>query len=100
MSDLSRLLIVVILIAMSGFAGFFGRGWYDGTLISRTDADLIAQGRADQSAKTAVEIERATNAKNAALRQLNAPRAPVSLLCPPGTGSVSDAAFDRFRAEK
>lgn len=77
---------------------WFGRGWYDGTLIQRSDADLIAQGMADQAAKSALDIERATVAKNAALRQLSAVRPPVSHACPPGTGAVSDAAFERYKA--
>ena len=88
----------LILVAISGSVGFFGRGWYDGTLIQRSDADLIAQGRADQAAVSAVEIERATVSKNAALRQLSVVRAPVSHACPPGTGAVSQDAFDRHMA--
>ena len=93
---------LMFLVMASAIAGgtWYARGWYDGTLISRTDADLIAQGRADQAAKSAVDIERATVAKNAALRQLGAARPPVSHACPPGTGAVSDAALERFRATK
>lgn len=100
MSAMSQALISLILVAISGACGYGFRGWQDGTFIARTDADLIAQGRADQAAKSAVDIERATVAKNAALRQLGAPRAAVSLLCPPGAGAVSDAALERFRATK
>jgi hypothetical protein len=91
-------LIFLALVAISGACGFFGRGWYDGTLISRTEAEIYAQGRADQAAKSAVDIERATVTKEAALRQLNSARAPVSRACPPGTGAVSDAAFERYMA--
>ena len=98
MSAAFQALIFLILVAISGAVGFFGRGWYDGTLIQRSDADLIAQGRADQAAASAVEIERATVSKNAALRQLSAVRPPVSHACPPGTGAVSDAAFERYKA--
>jgi hypothetical protein len=90
----------LIMAAAIAASAWFGRGWYDGTLISRSDSDLIAQGRADQAAKSAVDIERATVSKEAALRQLNAARAPVSRACPPGTGAVSDAAFERYNDQK
>ncbi len=98
MSDFARLFTVLILIALAGVGAWSGRGWYDGTLISRADAEIYAQGRADQAAKSAVDIERATVTKEAALRQLGAARAPVSRACPPGAGAVSDAAFERYRA--
>ena len=98
MSDFARLFIACILIALAGFAGFFGRGWYDGTLITRTDADLIAQGRADEAASTAVKIKSAQDAAAAALRRVQAPARVVSLECPPGAGAVSDDAIARLRA--
>jgi hypothetical protein len=87
----------MLLLFAAGLAcGRFGGAWWDGTYLSRTDADLIAQGRIEQATKAAVEIQRATDAKNAALRQLGAVRAPVSRACPPGTGRVSDPAYERY----
>ena len=97
MSDFSRLALAVLLIAIAGFAGFFGRGWYDGTLISRADADLIAQGRADEAASAAVKIKSANDATAAALRRVQATARVVSLECPPGLGAVSDEALARLR---
>ena len=100
MTELARTLSLILIFCAGIAIGRFGGAWIDGTYLARTDADLIAQGRADQAAKSAVDIERATVAKNAALRQLGAVRAPVNLECPPGTGPVSDAALERFRATK
>jgi hypothetical protein len=97
MSEIARALVAIMLAVACAACGFFGARWYDGTLISRTEADLIAQGRADQAAKSAVDIERATVSKKAALKQLSEVRAPVSHACPPGTGAVSEAAFARYR---
>jgi hypothetical protein len=99
MTSASQALIFLIITAAIAGGSWYARGWYDGTLISRTEADLIAQGRADQAAKSAVDIERATVSKNAALKQLSAVRAPVSHACPPGTGAVSDEAFARFKRQ-
>lgn len=97
MAEVARALAAVLLGFACVACGFFGRAWYDGTLIPRTEADLIAQVKADEAAKSAVTIERATVAKNTALRQLGAARAPVNLECPPGTGAVSQEAFERHR---
>ena len=99
MSELSRALIMLLLFAAGLFCGRFGGAWWDGTYLSRTDADLIAQGRVEQATKAAVDIERATVAKNAALRQLGAARPPVSRACPPGTGAVSQEAYERYLAK-
>lgn len=96
MGELSRALIMLLFFASGLACGRFGGAWWDGTYLSRTDADLIAQGRIEQATKAAVEIERATVAKNAALRQLGAARPPVSRACPPGTGAVSEEAYQRY----
>ena len=91
--------LMFLVITSAIVAGtWFGRGWYDGTLISKKAADLIAQGRADQAAVSAVDIERATVSKNEALKRLSAVRPPVSRACPPGTGAVSQEAFERHKA--
>lgn len=99
MSEIARALIPILLFVAGISCGRFGGAWWDGSYIARTEADLIAQGRADQAAKSAVDIERATVSKNAALRQLSAVRAPVSHACPPGAGAVSEAAFERFKRQ-
>lgn len=99
MGELSRALIMILLFATGLFCGRFGGAWWDGTYLSRTDADLIAQGRVEQATKAAIEIQRATDAKNAALRQLGAVRPPVSRACPPGTGAVSEEAYQRYLAK-
>lgn len=96
MGELSRALVLILLFAAGLACGRFGGAWWDGTYLSRTDADLIAQGRVEQAAKAAVDIERATVAKNDALRQLGAVRPPVSRACPPGTGAVSEEAYQRY----
>lgn len=98
MAEVARALLFVLYGLAMLACGRFGGAWLDGTYIPRTEAELIAQGKADQAAKSAVDIERATVAKNAALKQLGAARAPVNLECPPGTGAVSDAAFERYRS--
>lgn len=90
-------LIFLILVAISGAVGFFGRGWYDGTLIQRSDADLIAQARIDEAVKWQIQIQAATNAKQAALNAVNAAPRIVSRACPPGTGAASDDAVQRLR---
>ena len=100
MSELARALTLVLLFVAGIAIGRFGGAWLDGTYKLISEVEAYAQGRADQASKTAVDIERATVAKNAALRQLSAVRPPVSLLCPPGTGAVSDAALERFREAK
>jgi hypothetical protein len=97
MGEIARALVPILLFVSGLACGRFGGAWWDGTYLSRTEAQLIAQGRADAAADAAVDIERATVAKNAALRQLGAVRAPVSRTCPPGTGAVSDAAFERYK---
>ncbi len=96
MSEIARALIMLLLFAAGLACGRFGGAWWDGTYLSRTDADLIAQGRVEQATKAAVEIQRATDAKNAALRQSGAVRPPVSRACPPGTGAVSQEAYERY----
>ena len=98
MSDFARLLIVVILIALAGISGYGFRGWQDGTFIPRAEADLIAQGRADEAASAAVKIKSANDATREALKRVQAPARVVSLECPPGLGAVSDEALARLRA--
>ena len=90
------LMFLVMASAIAGGA-WFARGWYDGTLISRAESDVIAQARADEAAKWAVKIASAGSAKDAALTQLRLVRVPVSRDCPPGAGAVSGEAFQRFR---
>ncbi len=99
MGELSRALIMLLVFAAGLFCGRFGGAWWDGTYLSRTDADLIAQGRVEQATKAAVEIQRAIDAKNAALRQLGSVRQPVSRACPPGAGAVSQEAYERYLAK-
>jgi hypothetical protein len=99
MGEMSRALIMLLLFAAGLACGRFGGAWWDGSYITRTDADLIAQGRVEQATKAAVEIQRATDAKNAALRQLGAVRPAVSRACPPGTGAVSEEAYQRYLAK-
>jgi len=97
MSDAARLFIVVILVVLAGVGGYGFAGWQHGTYITRTDADLIAQGRVDEASRTAVLIKTATDAKDAALRRVQAPARIVSYECPPGAGAVSDDALARLR---
>ena len=97
MSEFARALIMLLLFVAGIACGWFGRAWYDGTLITRTDADLIAQGRVDEAAISAVKIKTATDAKEAALRRVQAPARIVSYECPPGAGAVSDDALARLR---
>ena len=97
MSEFARALIMLLLFVAGIACGRFGGAWLDGTYITRTDADLIAQGRVDESARTAVLIKTATDAKEAALRRVQAPARVVSYECPPGAGAVSDDALARLR---
>lgn len=99
MSEIARALVPILLFVAGLACGRFGGAWWDGSYITRTDADLIAQGRVEQATKAAVEIQRAIDAKNSALRQLGAVRPPVSLACPPGTGAVSQEAYERYLAK-
>ena len=98
MSEIARALIPILLFVAGLACGFFGRGWYDGTMITRTDADLIAQGRVDEASRAAVLIKTATDAKDSALRRVQAPARVVSYECAPGAGAVSDDALARLRA--
>ena len=97
MGEIARALVPILLFVAGLACGRFGGAWWDGSCIARTDADLIAQGKVEQATKSAVDIERATVAKNAALLRLGAVRAPVSRECPPGTGQVSEPAFQRYK---
>lgn len=77
--------------------GYLFRGWQDGTLVSRSEADLIAQGRVDEAVKWTKKIDEAEDAKQAAIARVNAPPIVVSHACPPGTGAVSADALQRMR---
>lgn len=95
--ELSRALIMLLLFVAGLACGRFGGAWIDGTYVKRTDADLIAQGRVDEAARTAVLIKSATDAKEAALKRVQAPARIVSYECPPGQGAVSSEALKRLR---
>lgn len=98
MSEIARALIAVLFAVAIFACAWFGRAWYDGTMITRTDADLIAQGRVDEAALSAVKIKTANDATRAALARVQAPARVVSYECPPGLGAVSDDALARLRA--
>ena len=91
-------LMFLVMASAIAAGAWFGRGWYDGTLIQRSDADLIAQARIDEAVKWQTKIQDATDAKQAALNSVNAAPRIVSRTCPPGTGAASDDAVKRLRA--
>ncbi len=97
MSEIARALIAVLLFVAGIACGRFGGAWLDGTYISRTDADFIAQGRVDEAALTAVKIKTANDATRAALARVQAPARVISYECPPGAGAVSNDALARLR---
>lgn len=97
MSELARALIMLLLFVAGVACGRFGGAYLDGTYIARTEANLIAQGRADEAAITGVKIKAAEDATAAALRRVQAPARVVSYECPPGQGAVSDEALQRLR---
>ena len=97
MSEFARALIMLLLFVAGIACGRFGGAWLDGTYTTRTDAQIYTQGRVDEAAKSAVLIKTATDAKEAALRRVQAPARVVSYECPPGSGAVSDDALARLR---
>ena len=97
MSEFARALIMLLLFVAGLACGRFIGAWLDGTYTTRTDAQIYAQGRVDEAAISAVKIKTATDAKEAALRRVQAPARIVSYECPPGAGAVSDDALARLR---
>lgn len=97
MAEIARALVAILFAAALLACGFFSARWYDGTLMSKVDADLIAQARVDEAAVWAVQLSKANDAKTVALSRIQAPPRVVSLACPPGAGAVSDDALARLR---
>lgn len=100
MGELARFLAALMVAAAFSACGWFGRAWFDGSLIPKSEAEIYAQGRADSAAEFGSQLAIIQGEKAQALARLKAPRAPVSNACPPGTGAVSDEAFQRFKAVK
>ena len=97
MAEIAKAVMLVLLAAAFALCGYAARGWQDGTLITKNEADIVAQARVDEAVVWAVKIKDAQNEKNAALRRITSPPRIISTACPPGTGAVSSDALDRMR---
>lgn len=98
MGELARFLAALMVSAAFGACGWFGRAWFDGSLIPKTEAEIYAQGRADSAAEFGSQLAIIQGEKAQAVARLNSAPKIVSRACPPGLGAVSDDVNERMRA--
>lgn len=91
MTDLARLLLHVLTLAVGIALGWHGRGWNDGSTVSTADADAGAQAAVAAGTDAAVSIDRAQGATDSAVERVRYVRVPVDAApdCPPGEGAMS-----------
>lgn len=86
-------------VFLGAVIGWFARGQWDGSTISKGDAAEEAQVLVDAGAKSAIKVHEARQSAAAAAEeaQLAARKPNVDKTVPPGVGPVSQHLADRLR---
>jgi hypothetical protein len=98
-TDLARLLLTIFVAVLGFAAGWFARGWNDGSTVTTGSADTQAQSAVVAGADAAVSIDRAHSVTERAEERVRIVTHTVTVDggCTPGAGAVSDALADDLR---
>lgn len=100
MGETSRAFVIVLIAVLSLAAGWFGRGWWDGSDISTKDSAEQSQDFVTSGALATTTINDAQTEADAANERVRE-RIKIKYVdraCPPGDGAVSQPVTDRLRS--
>jgi hypothetical protein len=98
-SEIARAIVRVLVIALAVCAGWFGRGLYDGSTVSKAASAAQAQDAVTVGAGETVRIVDASRQTADAAERVRYITRTVEVApeCPPGRGAVSAELADELR---
>jgi len=92
--------VALVMLALGGAAGWYGRGVVDGSVVSATDAAATGQQAVDSGVQADREITAARTETETAVERVRVVTRTVEVAadCPPGRGPVSADFAEQLRA--